>query len=111
MAAFTTQTNLNVPNTFSNQPPIMPTESPLGAGVVNDDVYSGMANMAAADMSAYAEREKARQHNAELAKQRDLTLQALNQVASNRQQQQQAQMQQANMMMGLVNPLLGGLFS
>lgn len=111
MTTFKTQTNLNVPNTFSNQPPIMPTESPLGAGVVNDDVYSGMANMAAADMSAYAEREKARQHNAELAKQRDLTLQALNQVSSNRQQQQQAQMQQQGMMMNMVNPLLGGLFS
>jgi len=111
MAAFTSQTGLDVPNPFNNQPPVIPTESPLGAGVVNDDVYRGMANMSAADMSAYAERERARQNNAELAKQRDLTLQALNQVANNRQQQQQAQMQQANMMMGMVNPLLGGLFS
>jgi len=111
MPAFTAQTNIGIPNPFQNQPPMMPEASPLGPGVVNDDVYRGMRDIAAADMSAYAEQEKARINNEQLQKQRDLTLQALNQVAGNRQQEQQAANAQQQMMMGMINPLLGGLFS
>ena len=89
MGAFNYNTGIGTPNPL-DAPPEMPVESPLQQyGQQHQDFYGGLA-MEAANMEAYRQQERAKIDNMQLQAQRDAAMTALNQMANQKQMQQQA---------------------
>jgi len=119
MGAFNYKTGIGTPNPL-DAPPEMPIDSPFAEqyGQQHQDFYGSLANAEAANMEAYRQQERAKIDNMQLQAQRDAAMTALNQMANQKQMQQQADTMLMGQQLGLARSMfdmasspLKGLFS
>ena len=101
------QSNISAPRI--ERPGDIAPVNPYGGDLNNQDVYGQMYASNIADMSAYEELANSQIENAELKANRDAALNALNQMQSQKQNQQQLENAFRNQLIGAVNPILSGI--